>query len=146
MADQESQERSPASHIAGGSEPPRTVADVLSGRENLPWYKNQQLLKLYLVLVPACLFVSATNGFDGSMLNGLQSLQTWQEDFNKPSGPILGIISAAYALGAVLSTPFSPIISDRFGRRWSIIIGSLVMLLGVGLQAGAHTSVYATPV
>jgi MFS family permease len=142
MSDQESQQKQSAPYAEAAIDTPRSVAEVLDSRPNLPWFKNKQLLKLYLVLIPSCLFVSATNGFDGSMLNGLQSLKTWQSDFNHPTGPILGIISAAYALGAVLSTPLSPIISDRFGRRWSIVIGSMIMLLGVGLQAGSHTSMH----
>jgi hypothetical protein len=31
------------------------------------------------------------NGFDGSMMNGLQGLTYWQEYFNYPKGSILGL-------------------------------------------------------
>jgi hypothetical protein len=34
---------------------------------------NGALARLYTFLVPACLVVCATNGFDGSLLNGLQA-------------------------------------------------------------------------
>lgn len=32
-----------------------------------------------------------TNGYDGSMMNGLQSLTPWEEYFGYPSGGLLGV-------------------------------------------------------
>src|SRR5690349_12160177 len=48
-------------------------------------------------------------------------------------------MSASYPLGAILSTPFSAPISDYFGRRWTILIGSIIMVGGVITQAAADT-------
>lgn len=45
-----------------------------------------------------------------------------------------GIISAAYSLGAILSLPFIPIVNDKFGRRGSIMGGSIVMIIGAIVQ------------
>jgi hypothetical protein len=42
-----------------------------------PWWKVPYLLKLNILLLGA-LLTPATNGFDGSMLNGLQTLPVWQ--------------------------------------------------------------------
>jgi MFS family permease len=55
-------------------------------------------------------------------------------DFGEPSGSLLGIIGAAYSLGAICSLPFVPIVNDRFGRRWAIFFGSWVMVFGSLLQ------------
>lgn len=42
------------------------------------WYKHPGLRKLYLMM--PILFLGATvNGYDRSLLNGLQTLQPWQE-------------------------------------------------------------------
>lgn len=42
-----------------------------------PWYKQTQLRKLYISL--GFLFLaSSTLGYDGSLLNGLQTMNTWQ--------------------------------------------------------------------
>lgn len=117
----------------------QSVTEVLASRPALPWYKDANLRTLYLMLIPACMMVSANNGLDGSVISGFQSLKIWESDFNQPTKTILGIISAAYAFGAILSTPLSPIISDRYGRKSTIIIGNLIMILGVGLQAGAKS-------
>lgn len=61
----------------------------------------------------------------------------------QPQGALKGIIAAAYSLGAILSLPFIPMINDRFGRRWSIFGGSLVMIIGALIQGFAqHVGMY----
>lgn len=40
------------------------------------------------------LITSSTNGYDGSMMNGLQSLPYWDEYFGKPRGSKLGLLNA----------------------------------------------------
>lgn len=41
-------------------------------------------------------------------------------------------------LGSLGALPFIPPICDKWGRKAGIIIGSVFVLLGVGLQAGAR--------
>ncbi|KAM0420804.1 hypothetical protein ACHAPT_011465 [Fusarium lateritium] len=121
------------------SRPAKTVAELLAQDTTSAFSLNSSLIRLYSLLVPACLVVCATNGFDGSLLTSLQGVAAWNEQFGKPTGALLGIVSASYPLGAILSTPFSAIISDRFGRRLSIIIGSVIMILGVIMQTASPT-------
>lgn len=116
----------------GASDP---VIEELIKHDKIPWYRKPNLRRLYFFLIPCCLGIEATTGFDGSMLNGLQSLKYWQADFHHPEGAALGILSASYSLGAISSLPFVAMVSDHFGRRWSIMFGSLVMVAGAILQA-----------
>lgn len=44
---------------------------------DIPWYKQTELRKLYL-LMPFLFLGSTTLGYDGSVLNGLQTMDTWQ--------------------------------------------------------------------
>lgn len=117
--------------LANASDP--VIAEIIS-RDKIPWYRKPNLRRLYLFLVPCCLAVEATGGFDASMMNGLQSLKYWQEAFNHPKGATLGILTASYSMGAISALPFVSILSDHVGRRWSIIFGSLVMIVGAILQ------------
>ncbi len=117
--------------------PALTVSEVLAQQDKSGLGLTPALIKLYLILTPATLVVCATNGFDGSVLTGLQGIDEWKNQFGNPDGALLGITSAAYALGAIASTPFSAVISDRFGRRWSIFIGSLIMMVGVIVQCAS---------
>jgi MFS family permease len=42
-----------------------------------------------------------------------------------------------YSLGALMAIPFVPSASQFLGRRWSIIVASLIMCVGAGMQAGS---------
>lgn len=42
------------------------------------WWKDPGLRKTYIILMFVVL-TSASNGFDGSMVNGLQALEPWRE-------------------------------------------------------------------
>ena len=59
-------------------------------------------------------------------------------DFDDPQGSLKGIIAAAYGLGAILSLPFVPIVNEKFGRRWAIMGGSIVMCIGAIIQGFAQ--------
>lgn len=41
--------------------------------------KDAALLKLYLLLVPGSLVISASMGYDSSLMNGLQGVDHWME-------------------------------------------------------------------
>ncbi|KAE8380318.1 hexose transporter protein [Aspergillus bertholletiae] len=108
----------------------------LAGRQfpKVTWWKNPGMRKTYLCLGMVVL-TAATNGYDGSMMNGLQTLEPWQEYFNHPSGSLLGILSAIMSLGSLAALPAVPYIADVLGRRMGILIGCLIMILGVILQS-----------
>lgn len=61
-----------AAHLALASD-----VTQLGLHDTKPWYKKPNLRRLYLTLVPACLGVEMTSGYDGSVLNGLQAVQPW---------------------------------------------------------------------
>lgn len=125
------------------------------------WYQKPNLRILYLILVPCGLGVEWTSGFDSSMMNSLQAVQSWVDcrchpslapraqrrreesspttatDFDNPTESRLGLLSAIYSLGALMAIPFVPTVSQFLGRRWTIVAASVVMCMGAGLQAGA---------
>lgn len=56
-------------------------------------------------------------------------------DFGRPRGAILGIMNSIYSLGALSMMVFVPWVNDRYGRKMSIIVGNVIMLVGAILQA-----------
>ena len=50
-----------------------------------PWWKNPRLIRLNCCIL-LLLITSYTNGYDGSMMNGLQTLPQWKNAFNDPQG------------------------------------------------------------
>ncbi|KAF2669590.1 hexose transporter protein [Microthyrium microscopicum] len=114
---------------------------VLADREfpRKSWYKDTALRKTYVLLMLVVL-TSATNGYDGSMVNGLQSLKPWVDYFH-PSSSQLGLLNAIMPIGSLVAIPFVPYAADLAGRRMGIFIGCVIIfanksrLIGVTLQA-----------
>jgi len=78
---------------------------------------NDDLLGYLLILFS--LITSSTNGYDGSMMNGLQSLTQWTDYFNNPSGGRLGLLNAIQAcfLG-LLQTRNDDMVLNRTSVVW----------------------------
>ena len=107
----------------------------LLAQEAPPWYRSAARRRLYALLFPGAICAYATSGYDGSLLNGLQTVDQFDEYFNYPRGAQLGLISAIMSLGSICSTPIAPWVADTWGRRWGINIGSLIMIAGAIIQA-----------
>jgi MFS family permease len=65
-----------------------------------------------------------SNGYDGSMMNGLQTVKNWQEYFNHPEGSILGVFNAIQSIGGIIGLPVAPYLNDKFGRRKALFYGN----------------------
>ncbi|KAH6913115.1 hexose transporter [Coprinopsis sp. MPI-PUGE-AT-0042] len=115
--------------------PELSVADLIDQGH---WWKNRGLILLNIaLLIP--LMTSIVNGLDSSLVNGLQILPEWQEYFGHPEGKIKGVINSAQFIGNLAGLPFSPFVSDWFGRRAALFMGSLIMLAGVAVQSTSRS-------
>ncbi|KAF9445992.1 general substrate transporter [Macrolepiota fuliginosa MF-IS2] len=103
-----------------------------------PWWRNSRLifLNLWIVLL---LITSSTNGYDGSMMNGLQSLDQWNAAFGTPTGGKLGLLNAIQNIGSLAAYPFAPYVSDGLGRRPAIFIGAAIMIGATILQTASQS-------
>ncbi|KAF8155844.1 hexose transporter [Crassisporium funariophilum] len=106
---------------------------------NRKWYNNRRIifLNFWILLL---LITSSTNGYDGSMMNGLQSLPQWDGYFGHPTGGKLGLLNAIQNIGSLAAYPISPYMADGLGRRTSIFIGAFIMCIATAVQT-ASTSV-----
>ncbi|KAL0947440.1 hypothetical protein HGRIS_013548 [Hohenbuehelia grisea] len=105
---------------------------------NRKWYNNRRLIALnaWIVLL---LITSSTNGYDGSMMNGLQSLPQWKNYFNQPSGSMLGLLNAIQNIGSLASYPFSPYLADGIGRRPTVFLGASLMCIATVIQTASQS-------
>ncbi|KAF4536491.1 Sugar transporter [Lasiodiplodia theobromae] len=101
-----------------------------------PWYRRRNLLRLNFCLLSLILFSSA-NGYDGSLMNGLQALPQWNAFMRHPTGAWLGFVNAASSLGSIVQYPVAAWVGNRFGRKAGVWVGYGFLVLGVGLQSGA---------
>ncbi|KAK4118549.1 lactose permease [Parathielavia appendiculata] len=103
-----------------------------------PWYRTRHLLLLNLaLLVP--LLSAATIGFDGSMMNGLQTLSQWRDYFGQPSGAVLGAMNAIFPVGKLLAVVPVAWLTDRYGRKPPIWIGLVGLVAATAVQASSQT-------
>jgi MFS family permease len=90
------------------------------------------------------------------MLNGLQSIDNWQNYFGNPSDTLLGLFSAiqvriywerprGYAkhitlqnIGSFCAYFFTPYVSDGLGRRASIFLGCVIMIIATAIQTASQ--------
>lgn len=71
-------------------------------------------------------------------MNGMQTLTYWQDYFHHPTGGQLGIFNGTQGLGGVVSQFFLWWLVEKIGRRYTIIIGSVIIIVGVFLQSFAQ--------
>ncbi|KAK0634058.1 general substrate transporter [Immersiella caudata] len=134
-----------------------TTADPIVTRlvaeDKIVWYKKPNLRMMYLWLFLCCMGVEMTSGFDSQLINTLQFAPTFHKYFGggrvdakgafaiEPG--LLGFVNSCYQLGSIFAVPFAPWIAQAWGRRWSIMIGSLIMVFGALLQGFAqHVAMY----
>ncbi|KAI4600115.1 hypothetical protein KJ359_001217 [Pestalotiopsis sp. 9143b] len=108
------------------------LAEVLPQSDKW-WFQQPHLVRLnLLLLIP--LMSSSVSGFDGSLMNGLQALPQWNEDFGYPTGYTLGLVNAIMAISMFLALPIIPWISDRYGRKIPVMLGSVGVIIATLIQ------------
>lgn len=112
-----------------------TLADVTPKLEKW-WFQYPNPRKLNFLML--CAFLAqSTCGFDASMINGMQSLPSWQEQFDHPDGAKLGALVNAINFGVLASVFISSQLCEMFGRRRPITLGTALIVIRSALQAGA---------
>ncbi|KAJ4317397.1 hypothetical protein N0V84_007374 [Fusarium piperis] len=98
------------------------------------WIRDPGLRRLNMGL--AFMFASAAaNGFDGSLMNGLLIIPQWSDDIGDVSPSILGLIIAGISLGGLPTFIPAAYVSDWMGRRFTIALGSSIMIAAAIIQA-----------
>ncbi|RSL58220.1 hypothetical protein CEP54_007864 [Fusarium duplospermum] len=129
------------------------IVTRLVEEDKTPWYKKPNLRLMYVWLFCCCMGVEMTSGFDSQLINTLQFAPTFHKyfgngrtnddgDFAIEPG-LLGFVNSSYQLGSIFGVPLAPWFAHRYGRRWSIMLGSLIMVVGALLQGFAqHVAMY----
>ncbi|KAJ5103767.1 hypothetical protein N7532_004296 [Penicillium argentinense] len=100
---------------------------------DVTWWKHAGLRHLYFMM-PILFLGASTNGYDGSLLNGLQTMTPWQDYFNNPSGSTLGLFTAIQNIGGVCALFISSYVADLFGRKKGVAIGLVILFVGTVIQ------------
>ncbi|EAQ90263.1 conserved hypothetical protein [Chaetomium globosum CBS 148.51] len=98
----------------------------------LPTIYNVQLVAIIATLGGA-LF-----GFDISSMSAIVVTDQYIEFFDNPSGVIQGAIGSALAAGSVVGSAVAGPLSDKIGRRDSILFACLFWLIGTAVQVACQ--------
>ncbi|KAI0731055.1 general substrate transporter [Earliella scabrosa] len=116
------------------------IHDRLEGREATLEEDVNPLRRSFLRLY-GCLFVAylcaATNGYDANTFGGLSAINTFTSYFGITADN-QGIVVALYVVGNIAGCFFAGPCADRYGRRFGMITGSLVCIVGAIVQTTAH--------
>ncbi|RYP22403.1 hypothetical protein DL767_009062 [Monosporascus sp. MG133] len=96
------------------------------------WSKPQVMIYTFSVVG---FFCSTMNGYDGSLINNLLQNPFFQDYYGvENSGIWAGIVSSMYQIGGVVALPFVGPAIDTWGRRWGMIIGAGLIVIGTIIQ------------
>ncbi|KAI0801952.1 general substrate transporter [Irpex lacteus] len=112
--------------------------NIPNASDKLKWYQNKGKIKLDFFL--SVIFVGLVlNGYDGSLISGLQASDAWQADLNYPDGVRLGMLNAVGFIAGLIVGPIITYIDEHWGRRWGIRFYGYTLLIGsvIGCIAGA---------
>ncbi|EWG41141.1 hypothetical protein FVEG_03302 [Fusarium verticillioides 7600] len=72
----------------------------------------------------------AVNGYDSSTFNAAQGSVHFMNYFNNPSPSTIGSVNTAMAVSSIITGVFlSALVSDRFGRKWSMWAGAVLVII-----------------
>ncbi|KAK5119251.1 hypothetical protein LTR85_007865 [Meristemomyces frigidus] len=101
---------------------------------------------LYTVTLLACLgflLIGFDNGLMGGLVNGAAFDTTFNIDPKTTSGAnLVALIVAIYEIGCFFGAITTSFIGEWLGRRRSIFIGVVIMIIGALLQTTAYTSAH----
>ncbi|GFZ44649.1 hypothetical protein JCM24511_02373 [Saitozyma sp. JCM 24511] len=84
----------------------------------------------FAIFVAFCCAVA--NGYDSSLLAGMLPMEYFQNAFHTgTSGPKVSLIACLYTVGHIVGSPIGAVISDKYGRRWTMFCGCWIVILGM---------------
>ncbi|KAL2213005.1 hexose transport protein [Sarocladium strictum] len=104
--------------------------------------RSKTSFQLYAILLVAALNATAS-GFDGSIFSSINAMDQYKAYFHmKELGSTTGIIFMIYTIGNMIGSLFTGPISDTFGRRAGMMVGSCLILVGAAVQTAAQSEAY----
>ncbi|XBW37538.1 hypothetical protein QEN19_003118 [Hanseniaspora menglaensis] len=101
----------------------------------VPFYRMKHYRKLMLVIFIISLS-SCNTGYDGSLLNSLYTEDDFNNAIGNVGGAILGSLTNGFIFGCLISSfGFSALVNEKLGRKKSIIIADIIMIVGVLIQS-----------
>ncbi|KAJ6071030.1 hypothetical protein N7467_012349 [Penicillium canescens] len=90
-------------------------------------------------LTVCCLMAFVLFGYDQGVFGGILENENWLDQFNHPSDTKTGIIVSCYNLGCFAGCLVNYVIGETLGRRRTIWLAMVFVIVGATLQTSAFT-------
>lgn len=90
-------------------------------------------------ITATCGFSFMLFGWDQGVFGGILNNKTFEKQFNYPDALIQGQIVSTYDIGCILGAIMSLYFGDYLGRRRSVAMSSMWVILGGAIQASAFS-------
>ncbi|KAF4334422.1 sugar transporter STL1 [Fusarium beomiforme] len=78
-------------------------------------------------------------GYDNGLMGGLVNTSAFKDTFDNPDSDMIGVIVAIFEIGCFFGAIFSSIWGEKLGRRKSVFVGCVFLVIGAVLQAASYT-------
>ena len=79
------------------------------------------------------------NGYDSSLMGSINAMEPYHTYFNiDMQGGGTGIVFAVYSIGNLTGAPVAAFAADKFGRRFGMFSGCVLIVVGTIIEATAH--------
>lgn len=109
-------------------------------RKQKPTLWTNNMLQLYLCLaIAAC--TSCANGYNGPVMGNINGYKQYREYFNfdpENGTPYNGLPFAIGPIGNAVGSFFVGPVHDSLGRKWGILLGSVIIFVFAAVQAASQ--------
>lgn len=94
-------------------------------------------------LIALILIVSGTQftlfGYDQGLFGGILAGDRFQEMLGHPDPTMSGLVTAIYDIGCALGAVVAFLFGERIGRKRSVILANLIVIVGAAIQAASYS-------
>lgn len=92
---------------------------------------------LVFAITSVCSFGFWLFGYDQGVMSGVVVSQPWLTQMGNPSTVMIGTITSLYDVGAVVGALAAASNSERLGRKRTLILGAVILIVGSVLMSSA---------
>lgn len=78
-------------------------------------------------------------GYDQGLFGGILAGERFQEMLGHPNSTMTGLVTAIYDIGCALGAVLAFIWGERIGRRRSVILANLIVIVGAAVQTASYS-------
>jgi len=109
------------------------------GDEHVPHAYFKSSAALHTAISVAAGTVMMLFGYEQGVFGGIIVGQDFIEYFNHPSPAMQGFVTSVYDLGCFAGAIITLFIGERLGRRWTMLVFTVIMGAGIVFQTASHS-------